>query len=127
MTLLSFCGVAILACVLCLVLKETSPEWARMVALAAGLIVVAGALSRVSAQWQTLSSLLSLGIYGTLFTLLAKTMGVAILVETVADICRDAGQESLAARLVFLGKTEILLFALPLMQELLSLANEVLA
>lgn len=126
MSLFSFCGVALLGCALFLLLRRQAPPLADFILVAVALILASGILSRLQKTFAEMQTLFSLAQYGTLFALLGKCMGVALLVETVADICKDAGAESLAHRLVFLGKTEILLFALPLVQELLTLAGEVL-
>lgn len=104
-----------------------TPKWSKIVAIAAGLIILMGTLSRLQEQWLAFSQLSGLEVYGKYFFILAKALGVALLVETVADICRDTGEETIAARLLFFGKVEILLLSVPLMRELLALMQEVMA
>lgn len=127
MTVLSACGAVILACVLCLTLKQVTPHYGKIVAVSAGVLILGVAISKMRTHWQTLTSFLEIGKYGTLFLVLGKAMGIALMVETTADICRDAGEESLASRILFFGKVEILLLSLPLMQSLLKLMQEVMA
>ena len=127
MTLLSVCGVAILACVLGLVLYQNAQHFGRFVSIAAAILILGIALSRLAGEWQVLADMYALGAYGPLFRVLGKAMGVALLVETTADICRDVGEELLSARLLFFGRVEILALSIPLMQDLLKLMEEVLS
>ena len=126
MTALSVCGIAILACVLCVVCYQNTQRFGRFVSIAASLLILGLALSGLARQWESLASLFSLGVYGSLFAVLGKAMGVALLVETTADICRDVGEELLSARLLFFGKVEILMLSIPLMRDLIALMGEVM-
>ena len=58
--------------------------------------------------------------------ILFKGLGIAILTQCCADICRESGESGIASNVELVGKLEILLLALPLLDELLSLARELL-
>ena len=125
MTLFAVCGYVLLACALALVIKQFSPAWGKMVAVGAGVILTVILVEKLGSLWSQMMGEVGWSGQSALFKTLAKTMGVAFLVETVSDICRDLGQETIADRLIFFGKTEILLLSLPLVKELLTLASEV--
>ena len=59
-------------------------------------------------------------------TILLKSVGVSLLASTAADICRDCGENSIAAKVEMLGKCEILFLSLPLLQEITSLVTNIL-
>ena len=57
---------------------------------------------------------------------LMKALGVAFVVEITADICNDAQESTLADRITFLGKAEILVLSLPLLKSLFELSEGLL-
>ena len=59
--------------------------------------------------------------------LLFKALGISVLTQLTADVCRESGESGLASGVELTGKVEILLLCLPLMEELLSTATSLLA
>ena len=58
---------------------------------------------------------------------LLKALGIAILTQYCAQICREGGEAAIADGVELTGKIEILLLCLPLIREILSVAKEMLA
>ena len=59
--------------------------------------------------------------------ILLKALGIAFLAHYAAEICRESGEGGLAGGVELVGKIEILLLCVPLMEEVLSSAKELLA
>ena len=59
-------------------------------------------------------------------TVLFKSVGISLVVSTASDICRDCGENAIAAKVELLGKCEILLLSLPLLKEITALITKVL-
>lgn len=59
--------------------------------------------------------------------ILFKGLGIAILTQVCADVCRESGEGGLAGGVELTGKIELLLLCLPLMEKLLATAKELLA
>lgn len=59
-------------------------------------------------------------------TVLLKSVGISLVVSTASDICRDCGENAVAAKVELLGKCEILLLSLPLLKEITTLITDVL-
>jgi stage III sporulation protein AD len=57
---------------------------------------------------------------------LLKALGVSILAHVTANICRDAGESSIAYYVELGAKIEILILSLPLLVDVISLAAELL-
>jgi stage III sporulation protein AD len=53
---------------------------------------------------------------------IVKAMGIAVVAESAADICRDFGENAIGARLEFAAKGLIILLSLPVIESLLALA-----
>ncbi len=62
----------------------------------------------------------------TYVTLLLKALGLAVLTQCCADICRECGEGGVASGVELVGKLEILLLSLPLIREILAAAGELL-
>ena len=57
------------------------------------------------------------------YTVLMKALGIGVVCQFTAELCRDAGEAVLASRVEFFGKIEILLLSVPLLQKLLAFAG----
>ena len=60
-------------------------------------------------------------------TILLKALGIAFLTHCAADLCKESGEVGLATGVESVGKLEILLLCLPLMEELLAVAKGLLS
>ena len=59
-------------------------------------------------------------------TILFKALGMAFLTHYAAEICRECGESGLASGVETVGKMEILILCIPLMEELLQTADRLL-
>ena len=59
--------------------------------------------------------------------ILLRTLGVALVCETTADICRDAGESAIARKVELFCKAQILFMCLPLLQRIFVIAEEILS
>lgn len=53
-----------------------------------------------------------------------KALGIGAVAEVTADICKTAGESTLAGQVELIGKTEILILSLPLAAKLLTILQE---
>ncbi len=60
-------------------------------------------------------------------SLLLRALGVAMLTQLCADLCRQSGEGQIAAAVENAGRVQLLLLALPKLQELLDAAQTLLA
>lgn len=116
-------AIAVICAVLLVLLRHSRPEQGMILSIAAVLLLllwiledmlpVLDSLKQLSGQFQLAEDKMQ--------TLL-KTLGICFLTQTAADICRDAEEASLAAKVELAGKTAVLLLCLPLYRELLEIA-----
>lgn len=59
-------------------------------------------------------------------TAVLKALGVAFLTGICSQVCRESGEDGLALGIENVGKTEILLLALPFLRDVLSASEEML-
>lgn len=63
---------------------------------------------------------------GEMASLLLRALGIALLCQLCADLCRQSGEGSIASGVEMAGRVQILLLALPKLDELLTAAQELL-
>ena len=115
------------AVVLNAVLKRNTPELAPLLALAAGvwmLALVAGGLEAVVALMDELAQ--QAGLSETLLEPVVKTVALSILTKLTVEICRGAGEGGVAAFVETAGTVLALLVALPLVRAVAQLMGELL-
>lgn len=104
------------------VIRGRAPSIALLLSIA-GLLVLFRMISPVIQTLQsTLEDLLNQsGLKRELFAPLLKVLAITQITRISAELCRDAGERGLAAKLELCGGTTSLLCILPLAQEALKL------
>ena len=116
-----------LACVLLLFLLKTwKSELSPLVRLSLLLSLFGLTLLRAAPLFSTLSGLADEYALGESFSLLWRGAGIALATSLSAGLCREAGEGGIADGLEFFGKVELLLLALPILSDLLTLAKNLL-
>ena len=123
MNILAFSGIAIITAVLSAMIKKTLPEYAVVVNLSAGIVLIFSFISAVSPAVTYIKSLLQkTGITSQNEVILFKTLGICLVTQFICDACRDAGENSIAAKVEMGGKFAILLTAIPLFENIFKTA-----
>ncbi len=120
-------GFGVVAALLALAIRPTRPEMALIVSLAAGVclfIASAGKLSEIASSMRALADRAQ--ISGTTFPLLLKIVGIAALCELGAQLCRDAGEGGIAAKVELGGKLMVLAMTMPVALALVELVLKIL-
>ena len=127
MELFKVCALGMLALAITSVIKQWKADWLPLVRVA--LVAVLGTLLLTAAS-PILDFLREVGTLGGIseeVTLLLRACGIALLAQVAAVICRECGEGGIADAVELAGKIELLLLCIPLINELLSLAREMLA
>ena len=118
---------AITAAVLGVVLRKNTPELALLLALAAGLwmvALVADGLGAVVALMEELTSLA--GLSEELLEPVVKTVALSILTRLTAEVCKSAGEGGVAAFVETAGTVLALVVAPPLVRAVVLMMTEML-
>lgn len=106
-----------------LILKQRSPEYAFLVSLAAGAVVVFFVLSVLKGGIEGIKSTIEdLGVDTEYFTVALKSVGIGYITSFVADACRDAGQNAMASKAELAGKGAIFILTIPMITGILKTA-----
>lgn len=116
-------GLCITVAIFCLILKPKSAEFAFLLSLGTGVIILAVIIKNIAApikeMWVKLSSY---GVETEYFKVALKAVGLAYITDFVADACREAGMIALASKAEFAGKTAIFILSVPLFMSVLETA-----
>ena len=126
MSMVALAGVGLLASVAVLLLRELRSGLAPAVKLGAALLLFGAAILLYAPVVTRIQTLFSLVEGRTLATPVLRALGVALIAELSATLCRDMGEGTVADGILLFGRMEILLLALPLIDELLEIAGELL-
>ena len=120
-------AVGVTAVVLSAVLRKNTPELALLLALAAGLWMLAMAAEGMGAAVALMEELAEqAGLSEVLLEPVVKTVALSILTRLTAEICRSAGEGGVAAFVETAGAVLALLAALPLVRAVARLMGELL-
>ncbi len=122
MSLQALCGLSLLLCSLLLLLRELGGRLLPLGLLASGTVFTVFLLERYRALFSFLEGLPGGETVGEAVSLGLRILGIACLSEVSAGMCRDLGEGSLATRLEWCGRAELLLVSLPLLSRLLEAA-----
>lgn len=115
-----FAATAVVVVALIKLLEKTSREYAVFLSLAAVLLAVGAALASVQPVLDLIGELTGTGRLDVEWIqILLKTLGICLLCQITASVCRDAGENSLAFGVETVCRFTVLVEALPLLRELL--------
>lgn len=120
--LLLACGAAVLAAAAALSLRRMSGDAAALVGAGGGIAIAVFLLREYLPQLESIGGLISGSAFSPYAATLAKALGIGFISEFSADVCRDLGESSLAARAELAGKIGIVLLCLPLVTDIIALA-----
>lgn len=120
MEILQVVGLALVATVLLVVIRQHKPELAIQLSIAFGVLVFLYMLGKIGAVLNLFRDLatradVNLFYLSTLF----KIIGVAYVAEFGAQVCRDAGESAMAAKVEFAAKILVMVLAIPIIAAIL--------
>ncbi len=120
-------GIAFITAVAAILLKATKPELSLAVTIAGSIILLLFVFDLLEGSISIFRKIAEMtGIESSLVKAVLKMIGIGYLVEFSAGILSDFGQNSLADKLVFCGKVTILVLAVPILENVLSLIVKLL-
>ena len=117
-------ALSLLAAILSALLRSHRPELVLPLQLAAAVLLLTAVLPIVKDSFSQLQqSFGRMAIPTALFSALCKGAAVALVTRLCAAFCKDSGNETLSTALLFAGRVGTLLPALPLLAQVLEIAQ----
>ncbi|MBR6507811.1 MAG: stage III sporulation AC/AD family protein [Clostridia bacterium] len=122
MSIITLCGAALIALLATAVIRELRPSLAPFCAAAAGLAFFGYVIKNVAPILEFIKKMDSLAAGG--ISVMIKALGISVCCQITAEICRDCGENVFASRVELAAKINILLLALPLIKDIVTIAGE---
>lgn len=120
MEIFQIVGLALIAAVLSVILKNQRPEIAVQISIVTGIVIFLMLIFRISAVLSLLQEIASkVNIDFVYLTTILKIVGIAYITTFGAEVCRDAGEGAIASKIEFAGKILIMVLAIPVLMAVL--------
>lgn len=120
MEIIKVVGFAFIALFLVLMFKGNRDDIAVYISIAAGVIIFLFMISKITAVLQFIQQLAAkANIDFVYLTTVFKIIAIAYLASFCSEICKDAGQGNLGAKVELAGKILILVLAIPILMAVL--------
>jgi len=120
MNIMQIVAIGLTAAVLALVVRQQRPDIAMMISLAAGTILFLMILGNLKSVVTVVNQLSRKASLDTIYlSTVLKVIGISYIAEFGAQICRDAGESSIASKIELGGKVLIMMLAVPILSALL--------
>lgn len=120
-------GFGLIAAVLAIILRQYKPEIALLVSLAAGIALFLMVLGKIGVIIEVLQDLSRRADVNMVYLgVILKIVGIAYIADFGAQVCRDAGEGALAAKIELAAKILILVLAIPIVVAVLDILMKIL-
>lgn len=127
MDIVKIIGIALVALILIIILKQYKPEFVMYVSLIAGALILIIVFTKISSIIDLLTSLANkTSIDNEFLMLLIKITGIAFLTEFAVSICKDSGESAIANKVDIGGKVIIISMSIPIVAGLMETIIKIL-
>ena len=127
MDIIKIIGIAFIAVIIIVILKQYKPEFAIYASLIAGVLILAIASDTLAGIIDMIKSISSkTNINNEFLVILIKITGIAILTEFAVSICKDAGESAIANKVDIGGKILIISLSIPIINALIDTIVKIL-
>jgi stage III sporulation protein AD len=122
--LIKIAAIAVVGTVLGLVIKKNSPEMALMLTVSlamAALYLAFDTIRGITDFIRTLAD--TCDISPEVLSIVFKTVGISIVTKLASDVCKDAGQGSVATGVELTGAVAALYLSLPLFKSVITMIS----
>ena len=117
---IKICALALITAICYSVVRRVNPSFDAPMRLASSVVLLGVVIGAARPLFSYLSGLVAGSELDRWQGMLFSAMGIAFLSHVSAELCRDCGEGSIGGYCELIGKVEILLLCLPLINELLS-------
>lgn len=127
MEIIKIIGIALIALVIIIMLKQYRPEYAIFISILTGILILFLVMDRLTGIINLIQSIEDKFSINTQFiALLIKITGIAFLSEFAVSICKDAGEGAIANKMEIGAKIIIISMSIPIISSLLEIILKIL-
>ena len=127
MEIIKIIGIAFLAVIIILILKQYRPEFAMYTSIIAGALILFLSIGKLDGIIQLLNTIATKTQgNGQFLGILLKMTGIAFLTEFAVSICKDSGETAIANKVDLGGKIIMIAISIPIISTLLETVIKIL-
>lgn len=127
MEVIKIIGIALIALVIIILLKQYKPEFTIYISLLTGALILLLVMDKLIGIINLLQSLANkVSLNSTFLLLLVKITGIAVLSEFAISICKDSGEAAIANKIEIGTKIIIISMSIPIITTLLEIILKIL-
>ena len=120
------CAIGIVFAMVCVLIKNYRGEFLIPTRLASIIIIFGAVTLLVSPVIKFINSIMGQTISLEYMEIILKTLAIAYMTQISAEICRECGENSIAFAIETVGKIEIVILSIPLINNIISISRELL-
>lgn len=119
--------IGLVSVILGLILSKQNPEWSMYIRIAAGIIIFVVIIERLGIVLDVVKRMSEkIDIDIIYIEIVFKVLGIAYISEFGAQLCKDAGESSIASKIEFAGKVLIITVSAPIMLALMDIITRII-
>ncbi len=127
MEIIQIVALSIIAVILAALIKQHRPEIALQLSIVTGLIIFLVIIVKLASALEELQRFVGrIDIDTSYISTIFKIVGIAYIAEFGAQVCKDAGESSIASKIELAGKIIILMLAIPILMALMELITQIM-
>lgn len=127
MEIIKIIGIAFIALIIIIMLKQYRPEYAIFIGILTGILILFLVMDRLTGIINLIQSIQNKFSINTQFiALLIKITGIAFLSEFAVSICKDSGEAAIASKIELGSKIIIISMSIPIISSLLEIILKIL-
>ena len=127
MEIIKIIGIALIALIIIIMLKQYRPEYAIFISILTGVLILLLVMDRLTGIVNLIESIQDRFSINTQFiALLIKITGIAFLSEFAVSVCKDSGEAAIASKIEIGSKIIIISMSIPIISSLLEIILKIL-
>ena len=127
MEIIKIIGIAFIALIIIIMLKQYRPEYAIFISILTGILILFLVMDRLTGIINLIETIQDKFAINTQFiALLIKITGIAFLSEFAVSVCKDSGESAIASKIEIGSKIIIISMSIPIISSLLEIILKIL-
>ena len=127
MEIIKIIGIAFIALIIIIMLKQYRPEYAIFISILTGILILFFVMDRLTGIINLIETIQDKFSINTQFiALLIKITGIVFLSEFAVSVCKDSGEAAIASKIEIGSKIIIISMSIPIISSLLEIILKIL-
>ena len=123
---IKICAIGIAFVIICVLIREYRAEYLIPARIAALIFLAGTVIVLMSPIVELLKRLIGQTVSNQYLEIFLKALAIAYMTQISSDLCKDSGETGIATGIEAVGKVEILLLSIPLINKIIAMSEELL-